>query len=78
MAVLPAYDSVLRLGQERSNGILLDVGACRELLANMSVKVRVLTLRNAPVGVDARKAATDGYPLRNIVTADLHQGDHQS
>ncbi|KAG9317888.1 hypothetical protein JVU11DRAFT_2117 [Chiua virens] len=53
MAVLPVYESVLKLGRERIDGLLLDVGAC--------------------FGVDARKAAADGYPLKNIITTDLHQ-----
>ncbi|KAI9569264.1 hypothetical protein HD554DRAFT_2092421 [Boletus coccyginus] len=53
MAVLPAYKDVLKLGRERPDEILLDLGAC--------------------FGVDARKAAADGYPLRNIVTTDLQQ-----
>ena len=37
MAVLPAYQSVLKLGRERPNAILLDIGACCESLTNISI-----------------------------------------
>lgn len=75
MAVLPAYKDVLKLGRERPDEILLDLGACCELSTKLSVRTRALTPREMSVGVDARKAAADGYPLRNIVTTDLQQGE---
>ena len=36
--------------------------------------ILTLTLRYETVGVDSRKAVADGYPLKNIITVDLHQG----
>ncbi|KIJ66722.1 hypothetical protein HYDPIDRAFT_85606 [Hydnomerulius pinastri MD-312] len=51
MTKLPVYESIINLGRERSNAVLLDIGCC--------------------FGVDARKAAADGFPLKNIVASDL-------
>lgn len=47
MAILPVYEGVLKLGRERPDGILLDIGACCEsLLANL-FEVGALTLWHA-------------------------------
>ena len=34
----------------------------------------MLTGSHVLVGVDARKAVADGFPLKNVVTADLKKG----
>ncbi|KAG1750824.1 hypothetical protein EDB19DRAFT_1353312 [Suillus lakei] len=48
----PMYEHILKLGRERPDAVLLDIGCC--------------------FGVDARKAAADGFPAKNIIASDLH------
>ncbi|KAG2146167.1 uncharacterized protein EDB93DRAFT_1286561 [Suillus bovinus] len=47
----PVYKHILKLGRERPNAVLLDIGCC--------------------FGVDARKAAADGFPAKNIIASDI-------
>ncbi|KAG2367878.1 hypothetical protein BDR07DRAFT_1392400 [Suillus spraguei] len=47
----PVYEHILRLGRERPDAVLLDIGCC--------------------FGVDARKAAADGFPAKNIIASDI-------
>ncbi|CDO77885.1 hypothetical protein BN946_scf184838.g2 [Trametes cinnabarina] len=49
---LLGYDRLLKLGEERPNAILLDLGCC--------------------FGNDVRRAAADGFPVKQIVASDLH------
>ncbi|KAG1835394.1 hypothetical protein DFJ58DRAFT_908610 [Suillus subalutaceus] len=48
----PVYEHILKLGRERSDAVLLDLGCC--------------------FGVDARKAAADGFPAKNIIASDIN------
>ncbi|KAG1750825.1 hypothetical protein EDB19DRAFT_1904218 [Suillus lakei] len=48
----PVYEHILKLGRERPDAVLLDIGCC--------------------FGVDARKAAADGFPAKNIIASDIH------
>ncbi|KAG1747262.1 uncharacterized protein EDB91DRAFT_1235983 [Suillus paluster] len=48
------YEHILKLGRERPDAILLDIGCC--------------------FGVDARKAAMDGFPAKNIIASDINNG----
>ncbi|KAG2154061.1 hypothetical protein DEU56DRAFT_726242 [Suillus clintonianus] len=52
MSSLPGYEHILKLGRERNNAVLLDIGCC--------------------FGVDARKAAADGFPAKNIIASDIN------
>ncbi|KAG2347784.1 hypothetical protein BDR05DRAFT_957373 [Suillus weaverae] len=45
------YEHILKLGRERPDAVLLDIGCC--------------------FGVDARKAAADGFPAKNIIASDI-------
>ncbi|KAG2051628.1 hypothetical protein BDR06DRAFT_889242 [Suillus hirtellus] len=45
------YEHILKLGRERPDAVLLDIGCC--------------------FGVDARKAAADGFPAKNIIASDV-------
>ncbi|KAG2367867.1 hypothetical protein BDR07DRAFT_1350441 [Suillus spraguei] len=47
----PVYEHILKLGRERPDAMLLDLGCC--------------------FGVDARKAAADGFPAKNIIASDI-------
>ncbi|KAG2147540.1 hypothetical protein DEU56DRAFT_126994 [Suillus clintonianus] len=47
----PLYDYILKLGRERPDAVLLDIGCC--------------------FGVDARRAAADGFPAKNIIASDI-------
>ncbi|KAG2074283.1 hypothetical protein BDR04DRAFT_1049011 [Suillus decipiens] len=47
----PVYEHILKLGRERPDAVLLDLGCC--------------------FGVDARKAAADGFPAKNIIASDI-------
>ncbi|KAG1753008.1 hypothetical protein EDB19DRAFT_1987914 [Suillus lakei] len=49
----PVYEHILKLGRERTDAVLLDIGCC--------------------FGVDARKAAADGFPAKNIIASDIHK-----
>ncbi|KAG1835393.1 hypothetical protein DFJ58DRAFT_719276 [Suillus subalutaceus] len=51
MSRYPVYEHILKLGRERSDAVLLDLGCC--------------------FGVDARKAAADGFPAKNIIASDI-------
>ncbi|KAG1841698.1 hypothetical protein DFJ58DRAFT_666422 [Suillus subalutaceus] len=46
----PVYEHILKLGRERPDAVLLDIG----------------------FGIDARKAAADGFPAKNIIASDIH------
>lgn len=46
------YEHILKLGRERPDAVLLDLGCC--------------------FGVDARKAAADGFPAKNIIASDIN------
>ncbi|KAG0706777.1 hypothetical protein DFH29DRAFT_118239 [Suillus ampliporus] len=46
------YEHILKLGRERPDAVLLDIGCC--------------------FGVDARKAAADGFPAKNIIASDIN------
>ncbi|KAG2036427.1 hypothetical protein BDR03DRAFT_866237 [Suillus americanus] len=48
----PMYEHILKLGRERPDAVLLDIGCC--------------------FGVDARKAAADGFPAKNIIASDIN------
>lgn len=48
----PVYEHILKLGRERPDAVLLDIGCC--------------------FGVDARKAAVDGFPAKNIIASDIN------
>ncbi|KAG0706783.1 hypothetical protein DFH29DRAFT_845588 [Suillus ampliporus] len=48
----PVYEHILKLGRERPDAVLLDIGCC--------------------FGVDARKAAADGFPAKNIIASDIN------
>ncbi|OAX33151.1 hypothetical protein K503DRAFT_869731 [Rhizopogon vinicolor AM-OR11-026] len=48
----PVYEHILKLGRERPDARLLDIGCC--------------------FGVDARKAAADGFPVENIIASDIN------
>ncbi|KAG1781671.1 hypothetical protein EV702DRAFT_1193151 [Suillus placidus] len=48
----PVYEHILKLGRERPDAVLLDLGCC--------------------FGVDARKAAADGFPPKNIIASDIN------
>lgn len=48
----PVYEHILKLGRERPDAVLLDLGCC--------------------FGVDARKAAADGFPAKNIIASDIN------
>jgi hypothetical protein len=45
------YEHILKLGRERPDAVLLDLGCC--------------------FGVDARKAAADGFPTKNTIASDI-------
>ncbi|KAG2038900.1 hypothetical protein BDR03DRAFT_953067 [Suillus americanus] len=45
------YEHILKLGRERPDAVLLDLGCC--------------------FGVDARKAAADGFPAKNVIASDI-------
>ncbi|KAG2141927.1 hypothetical protein DEU56DRAFT_972084 [Suillus clintonianus] len=47
----PLYENILKLGRERPDAVLLDIGCC--------------------FGVDARRAAADGFPAKNIIASDI-------
>ncbi|KAG1750827.1 hypothetical protein EDB19DRAFT_1893347 [Suillus lakei] len=51
LSSLSVYEHILKLGRERPNAVLLDIGCC--------------------FGVDARKAAADGFPAKNIIASDI-------
>ena len=65
---------MLKIGKSRKDTIFLDIGSCREDHSNKSVspKTDILIIT---VGNDARKLVADGFPLEQVVTSDLHQGD---
>lgn len=69
---IPAYNYLLKLGEEREGAILLDIGCCCELpdTQNMS-SVR---LTSGLVGNDVRKVVADGFPVHNVVATDIHPG----
>ncbi|KAG1746293.1 hypothetical protein EDD22DRAFT_1004571 [Suillus occidentalis] len=48
---ISVYEHILKLGRERSDALLLDIGCC--------------------FGIDARKAAADGFPAKNIIASDI-------
>ncbi|KAG1790335.1 uncharacterized protein HD556DRAFT_1537867 [Suillus plorans] len=47
----PVYEHILKLGGERPDAVLLDLGYC--------------------FGVDARKAAADGFPAENVIASNI-------
>ncbi|KAG2146168.1 uncharacterized protein EDB93DRAFT_490348 [Suillus bovinus] len=51
ISTFPVYEHILKLGRERPDAVLLDLGCC--------------------FGVDARKAAADGFPAKNIIASDI-------
>ncbi|KIK40734.1 hypothetical protein CY34DRAFT_764385 [Suillus luteus UH-Slu-Lm8-n1] len=48
---ISVYEHILKLGRERPDALLLDIGCC--------------------FGIDARKAAADGFPAKNIIASDI-------
>jgi len=67
------YEHILKLGRERPNAILLDIGCCCASKYCGSIffgdnKIRL-------VGVDSRKAASDGFPAENIISSDINDGN---
>jgi hypothetical protein len=66
-----AYQDLLKLGRERDGAILLDIGCCCKPL---SISVLFMSYGHRLVGTDVRKAILDGFPLKNVVTTDLHKG----
>ena len=71
---VPAYEDVLKLGREREGALLLDIGCC-------CTSLRHCVLCENPacqlsVGDDARKAALDGFPAKQIVASDLRRGEN--
>ncbi|KAG1718659.1 hypothetical protein EDB19DRAFT_1914362 [Suillus lakei] len=53
ISTYPVYEHVLKLGRERPDAVLLDIGCC--------------------FGVDARKAAADGFPVEHIIASDINK-----
>ncbi|KAG2154063.1 hypothetical protein DEU56DRAFT_751711 [Suillus clintonianus] len=51
ISTYPEYEHILKLGRERPDAVLLDIGCC--------------------FGVDARRAAADGFPAKNIIASDI-------
>ncbi|KAG2079282.1 hypothetical protein BDR04DRAFT_1166753 [Suillus decipiens] len=54
LSELSVYEQIIRLGRERPDAVLLDIGCC--------------------FGTDARKAAADGFPAKNIIASDVLDG----
>ena len=71
---VPAYNQLLKLGREREDAILLDIGCCCKSDNTASLE-RALTVRS--VGNDVRKAVADGFRVENVVATDIHPGEHQ-
>ncbi|KAG1725961.1 hypothetical protein EDB19DRAFT_1833581 [Suillus lakei] len=53
ISTFPVYEHVLKLGRERPDAVLLDIGCY--------------------FGVDARKAAADGFPVEHIIASDINK-----
>ena len=72
---LPGYVETLSLGRS-DGGILLDAGCCcAPYLLCPSVGDSGLAMT---VGLDARKAAHDGWPANRIVATDIVPGEYQA
>jgi hypothetical protein len=75
IARLPGYAEALSLGRS-SGGILLDAGCCCApyfLCPSVGDPKLVIT-----VGLDARKAALDGWPANRIVATDIVPGEYRA
>ncbi|KAG2154062.1 hypothetical protein DEU56DRAFT_436109 [Suillus clintonianus] len=51
ISTYPEYEHILKLGRERPDAVLLDIGCC--------------------FGVNARRAAADGFPAKNTIASDI-------
>ena len=72
---LSPYRDLLKIGKSRRGAIYLDIGSCGKN-RHLSIFLKILTYFFITiVGNDARKLVADGFPLDQIVTSDLRQGD---
>jgi hypothetical protein len=70
------YEHILELGRERPDALLLDIGCC--CTSDHDVLLTALNnLDSILVGVNARKAAADGFPAKNIIASDLRNAKTQ-
>jgi len=67
------YEHILKLGRERPNAILLDIGCC--CASKYYVYVFFDDNEIFSVGVDSRKVASDGFPAENIISSDINNGN---
>jgi hypothetical protein len=65
------YEHILELGRERPDALLLDIGCC----CTSDHDAALNSLDSILVGVDARKAAADGFPAKNIIASDIRNGN---
>ncbi len=75
LPLLPGYDRLIKLGKERKNAVLLDIGCCcKSFRATSPVDGYIYQCLICLVGNDVRMAAADGFPVKQIEATDLYGG----